>query len=106
MKLSNEELMKDFHKVMQDKYPDITLEQTKEICNGPWKFLKAEMESGNLNEVRMKYFGVFRVYPGRAKEMLFKLKDRFKYHKVAKDEYFRIKTMLEKFIERNEKEIK
>ena len=56
------------------------------------------MENGELSEVRFKYFGTFQVYPGRAKNLLVNLKERFRFNKVGKEEFFRIKTMLEKFI--------
>lgn len=98
MKLESENLIIEFHKKMASQYPDITFEQTKEICSGPWKFLKKEMESGELNEVRFKYFGTFQVYPNRAKNLLIKLKERFRFNKINKNDYFRIKEMLEKFI--------
>lgn len=98
MKLENDKLIAEFHKLNKDKYPDIDLEQAKEICNGPWKFIKQEMESGELPTIRLKYFGTFQVYQGRAKNMLDKLKERFRYNKVERSEFYRIKEMLEKFI--------
>jgi hypothetical protein len=101
MKLTSEELVEEFYNLNKDKFPDITLEQAKDICYGPWRFLKKEMESGELSEVRFKYFGSFQVYPGRAKNMLENIKERFKFNKINKEEFFRIKTMLEKFINEN-----
>jgi hypothetical protein len=98
MKLLSENLVIEFHNNMKLKFPGITQEQAKDICYGPWKFLKQEMESGELSEVRFKYFGTFQVYPGRAKNLLVNLKERFRFNKVGKEEFFRIKTMLEKFI--------
>lgn len=103
MKLENEKLVIEFHKLKSAEFPDITLEQAKQICPGPWLFLKKEMESGELAEIRFKYFGTFQVYYGRAKIMLDKLKERFRFNKIAKEEYFRIKDMLEKFIENYDK---
>lgn len=102
MKRNNEELIIEFHKKMSADFPDITIEQAKEICSGPWKFLKEEMEKGTTEEIRFKYFGTFQVYPGRAKNLLSKLKDRFRFNKINKDDYFRIKEMLEKFINNEE----
>lgn len=105
MKLSNEELVLEFYKLNKDKYPDITLEQAKEICPGPWKYLKYVMESGELFTVRFKYFGTFQVYAGRAVSMLQKLKERYRFNKIKREEYFKLKDMLEKFIKRNENKI-
>lgn len=98
MKRTSEELITEFHKKMASQFPDIDFEQAKDICSGPWKFLKEQMENGELEEVRFKYFGTFQVYPNRAKHLLVKLKERFRFNKIDKADYFRIKTMLEKFI--------
>lgn len=100
--LTNDELIAEFHKKKKEEYPNINLDQAKEICYGPWRFLKAEMENGELQEVRFKYFGTFQVYPGRAKNMLIKLKERFRFNKIARVEYYRIKDMLDKFMKKNE----
>ena len=98
MKLESDKLVIEFHTKMLSRFPGITQEQAKDICYGPWKFLKEEMENGELSEVRFKYFGTFQVYPGRAINLLNNLKERFRFNKVSKDEFFRIKNMLEKFI--------
>ena len=102
MKLEHDKLVIEFHKKMVEQYPDITLEQAKEICIGPWKFLKQEMENGELNEIRFKYFGTFQVYHGRAINMLINLKERFRFNKIKREDFYRIKEMLEKFIKKNE----
>ena len=98
MKLESDKLVTEFYNKKSSKFPGITQEQAKDICYGPWKFLKQEMENGELSEVRFKYFGTFQVYPGRAVNLLNNLKERFRFNKVGKEEFFRIKTMLEKFI--------
>ena len=98
MRLESDKLVIEFYNKMSSEFPGITQDQAKDICYGPWKFLKQEMESGELFEVRFKYFGTFQVYPGRAVNLLNNLKERFRFNKVGKEEFFRIKTMLEKFI--------
>ena len=98
MKLESDKLVIEFYNKKSSEFPGITQEQAKDICYGPWKFLKQEMENGELSEVRFKYFGTFQVYPGRAVNLLNNLKERFRFNKVSKDEFFRIKNMLEKFI--------
>lgn len=98
MKLSNTELIKEFYEQEKHNYPDVSFEQFKEICFGPWRFLKHEMESGRLPKVRFKYFGTFQVYPGRAKNMLYNLNKRFQFHKIESKQYYRLKEMLENFL--------
>jgi hypothetical protein len=98
MKLQNNQLIEDFYNQEKDKYPNLTLEQFKDICFGPWRFLKDEMESGELPTVRFKYFGTFQVYEGRAKNMLHNINKRFQFHKINPKQYFKLKEMLEKFL--------
>jgi len=105
MRKTNDILITEFHKEKLDVYPDINLDQAKEICNAPWLFLKEEMESGELPEVRFKYFGTFQVYKGRAKNMLDNLKERFRFNKVDKKEYFRIKNILDNFLNKKEDDL-
>ena len=103
MILKNPELIAEFYEKEKDKYPGLTLEQFKDICQNPWRYTKREMESGELPTIRLKYFGTFQVYQGRAKNMLENLKKRFKMHKIDPKQYFKLKEMLEKFLEKNDK---
>lgn len=98
MKLNNADLMQEFYEQEKDKYPDVSFEQFKDICFGPWRFLKHEMESGRLPKVRLKYFGTFQVYPGRAKNMLRIINERFANNKIEDKQYYRLKEMLENYI--------
>jgi hypothetical protein len=100
-RLRNEELLHEFYAKYGDNYPDLNLEQFKEIVFTPWIFLRQEVESGELETVRLKYFGTFQVYPGRAKRMLTNIKERFKYNKIEPKQFFKLKDMLEKFIKKN-----
>ena len=102
MKRTSEELIIEFHQKMAHSFPGISFKQAKEICHGPWIYLHNQMESGELEEVRLKYFGTFQVYAGRARNLLIYLKERFRFNKIEKNEYFRIKEMLEKFMKKNE----
>ena len=100
MKLENREVIEEYFIKIADQYPSLTLEECKEICNAPWRFLKQEVESGELPEVRFKYFGTFQVYQGRAEMMLYNLKQRFKFHKIDPKQYFRLKEMLDKYLKK------
>ena len=100
MKLLSENLLNEFYNKMKVEHPNISLEQAKDICYGPWRFLKEEMENGELAEVRFKYFGTFQVYPGRAKNMLINLKQ--KINTITEKEYLRIENILTNFLNKNE----
>lgn len=104
MILKNDELMHEFYSKEGHKYPDLNLEQVKEGAFHPWVFLRKEMESGELRTVRLKYFGTFQVYEGRARNMLINLKERFKFNKINPEQYYKLKTMIEKYIKRKDNE--
>lgn len=97
MKILSEDLIDEFHLKVKDKFPNISRKQSSEICHGPWRYLKNEMENGDLDNMRLKYFGTFQVYPGRAKIMLEKLEERLAT--IGQEEYNRLKKILTKFIE-------
>jgi nucleoid DNA-binding protein len=101
MTLKNDDLLHEFYAKEGHKYPDLNLEQFKEIVFNPWVFTKKQMESGELNTVRLKYFGTFQVYEGRAKRMLVNLKQRHKFNKIDPKQFFKLKDMLEKFLKKN-----
>lgn len=100
MVLKNDVLIKEFIKV-KGYDEDFSSEQIKKIVFGPWRFLKHQMESGELESVRIKYFGLFKVYPTRAKGFLAELELRLKEGTINIKDYNRIKPMLEKFINKH-----
>lgn len=100
MKLLSDNLLNEFYDKMKLQYPNINLEQAKEICYGTWIFLKEEMENGELAEVRFKYLGTFKVYPKRVEKMLIKLKENFENFNNV--EYVRIEKMLINFVNKYE----
>ncbi len=98
MKYSSEDLIQEFFEKERSKYPGLTKGQMKSICFAPWIFLKEEIKSGELNEVRFKYFGVFRVYPGRAKAQLAKLDRLLSEGSMTKKRYEKLKIILTKYL--------
>lgn len=104
MNLKNKELGIEFYtKFVKEKYPELSYEEYKSIVLSPWQYLKQEMESGELSAVRFKYFGKFQVFPGRAKAMLHNLERRNKLNKVDKKQYIKLKEMLTKFLQNENK---
>jgi hypothetical protein len=98
--LKNDELLHEFYAQEGHKYPELNLDQFKEIVFGPWLMTKKEMESGDLDTIRLKYFGTFQVYPGRAKQQLKSINDRKRFNKIEISQYFKLKDMLEKFLKK------
>lgn len=103
MKLDAEILARQYYETVQHKYPDISFEEFKKICYNPFNYVKQEMASGELPVIRLKYFGTFLVYPKRALSMLNNMKQRFKFGKIGKNEFFKKKEMIETFLEDGKK---
>lgn len=98
MKLENPELMSEYFESIKEKYPDLTLEQVKEICPAPFEFLRKEIESGELPVIRLKYFGTFLVYEKRARSILERMKIQFQDLKLDAQVFFKKKEILDKFL--------
>lgn len=104
MKVENQQLIEEYYNRIKDKYPDLTLADVKAMCIGPFSYVRKEMESGNLHNVRLKYFGTFLVYPNRARIMLERMKIAFKELRLDSKFYFTKKAMIDKFLNNLEDE--
>ena len=104
MILKNDELFHEFYSKEGHKYPHLNLERCKEAAFIPWVYTKKQMESGELDTVRLKYFGTFQVYQGRAKKMLINLKQRHKFNKIDPKQFLHLKGMIEKFLKKKDNE--
>lgn len=100
-RLNNDELLHEFYTKYGNNYPDLNLEDFKNIVFSPWVSLREGMASGDLETFRLKYFGTFQVYQGRAKNMLYNLEERHRLHKIDREQYKRLKNMLTKFLKNN-----
>ena len=103
MRLENNELISEYYKSIKDKYPELSPERVRDICISPWLFLKHIMESGTLEEVRLKYFGVFYVCSSRAVRLLEDAKLRFSKQYMSPKQFFKIKTNIETFLKNENK---
>jgi len=102
-RLKNDELMHEFYAEVSEKYPNLSLDQVKEIAYGPWRMIREEMESGQLETIRLKYFGSFQVYEGRAKRMLENLNQRMKLNKISAEDYFKYSDQIKIYLKRKGK---
>lgn len=98
MNIPSADLLEEFYNENKERYPELSPEQFKDICYGPWRFLKREMESGELPTIRFKYFGVFQVYKGTAKAMLPTIDHRVKIGSISKEKHKQLKTMIIKYL--------
>ena len=101
MKLDSEIAIKQYYEEVKHLYPHVTFDQFKEVCKAPFDYTKVQMASGELPVIRLKYLGTFLVYPKRAEAFLRRLTERFKYHKIDRTYFFKVKSMIDSFLERN-----
>lgn len=100
MRIKSKDLIKDFYESIKEDYPDLTLKQVRDACHAPWKYTRKNMASGELPSIRLKYFGIFQVYEGRAKEMLRIIKERKDKEIISKERYEELKQMITKYLKR------
>lgn len=102
MRLTNKDLIEEFFLKERSKYPNLTLEDFREICTSPWRMLRKEMEAGNLTSVRLKYFGIFQVLPGRAKHLLNRNKKNLEKGIINQQQHDKFEKMLKKHLKKYE----
>lgn len=101
-KLDSDIAIRQYYDKVKHLYPHVEFEEFKQCCKSPFEYTKEQMASGELPVVRLKYFGTFIVYPKRAEAFLRRLKERFKFRKVNKEYFFRMRDILENFLQRHE----
>ena len=105
MKISAEDCLREFQKTLPKEYSKLSLTALRDICFSPWNFLRKEIQSGYLNEIRFTYFGVFRVSVKKALFELSKAKLRHDKGYITDEEFYRIKSMVENLQHRENNEM-
>ncbi len=67
---SVDNLIKDYHTQVKDKFPEISFEQFEKICKAPFYYIKKKMEDVNFPLIHIKFLGKFLVYSGKVKSLL------------------------------------
>ena len=98
MRIETRDIIQEYSNSIKDEYPELSNEGIRDICIAPWVYLKDCMESGALENIRLKYFGVFYVCPARAKRMLEEAKDRFSKQLLTPKQFFKIKSNIETYL--------
>lgn len=63
------------------------------ICRSFFKYLKYKIDDNNFHNIRVKHFGVFTIYPGRAKLLIRNKQKEFEKGNITREE-------LQEFIEK------
>ena len=61
--------IREFYETITDRFPSLNYEQVEAICLSPFKYLKYVFNEGNLDSVRIKHLGVFKVSKARVKRL-------------------------------------
>lgn len=103
MKLDNQILIEQYYEKIKENYPDLSFDELKKIVSAPFSFLKQEMASPELPTIRLKYFGTFVVYEGRAKYILERTEESFRKGNITEKLYNERKKTIQALLQkRNE----
>lgn len=99
MRYDNKMLMQEFYdEHIKGTRLDHGIANTRDICWGPWKYLKDKMEDGNLHTIRFKYFGTFVVFPGRVLALADKLRNRLRNQMEPPDKFKVKMDMIKRYL--------
>lgn len=90
----------EFYKTVQDIYPNLSQSEIKEIYSAPYQYARSVIEGDEIKEIRMRYFGTFQVYPGKAELVLHQIKKRGITNSIPQEQYDRQVSLLESYIEK------
>ena len=102
-KIKPDELYQMFQEHLQARGKEMTIQEIREVVSQPFLSLRKDMENDELYVYRFRYFGTFYVSLNYAKSSIVNLAKGFKNLNIDSHNYFRIKKMLEEYINRKEK---
>lgn len=76
----------NYYNEVKDDYPDVTLKQFGEICNSPFSIVK-EVISNNVRDIRLQYFGAFKVSIPRINKIKKRLERAYEKKSINKEFY-------------------
>ena len=98
MRIEVNELVTEYFEKIKTTYPELSYDNIREIVLFPWYYVKKHIESGELDKIRIKYFGVFYVNKGRAERMLKEAQWRFDKGYISEKQYNKIKNNIETYL--------
>jgi hypothetical protein len=101
--LEAEDWIKEYAKEVQQKYPDLSLEQISRICKHPFNFAREKMKTETLPEIRIKYLGTFKVTLSKAGKKLEQMRKMVENGTMHAEKYEHYKKLLTNFIDRHGK---
>ena len=89
-------LIEEFYQEEGHKH-SITLEECKLICSSPFKLVKEVFTRGLLKNIRLQYFAVFEIVPGRVKYSLKNLEESYAKGNISEERYNKRKLILSNY---------
>lgn len=89
-------------KYLEENKDSITKEQLVEITKLYYTFIREEIESGKLHQIRIKYFGSFRPLLGKLKHLKYNI-NWDKFNPKEKERYIKLLETYDKLSEEIEK---
>ena len=83
---SNKVNIKEYYEEVKDQY-DIDLVHFEKICRAPFLFVKGVMSSGLLMDIRLQYFGVFKVSKSKLKYYKKNLIEKFSRGDISEEKF-------------------
>lgn len=99
-KLTNAHLTEEFYERIKEQYPDLSLEQVKEIVYSPWRYQVELMKDGKYTPMMHKYFGKFLVYRGRAEHFIRSNKKRLEAGLIKQETFDRHEERIDTYLKK------
>lgn len=94
----------EYYESIKDDYPHLTFADIERVCRNNFRVIKSEMKNGTLRTIRLRYFGTFVVFRGRALGMLRKTEKMQKQGKVTEETYHYIHEIVGNYLKREHNE--
>jgi len=97
---NNRTNIEEYYETVKDMY-DVDFTEFNIICRTPFKFVKRIMNSGVLKDIRLKYFGVFKVAPSRVSYSKKRIKENLKKGVISQEKYDKKMEILNNYVREN-----
>ena len=106
MKIDPIIIAREYYEKVKHLYPELDFKEFAEICYVPWKYTKHNIISGELPTIRLKFFGMFVVYPKKVKYARIDLDNAFDKGLIDEQRHKDLTEIFDKYTENENNETK
>lgn len=106
MNYTKEQLIKEFYKSVQEKYPEYNIDKIETIINGFLNYIRSKIQEDDFQSINIKYFGKFVPLKGKIVGLLRYNQKRLEENKIDNKEYEERTKKLINYINKNQDEFK